>query len=78
MKNERLDGIWQEGKRWYRFHIERKSPTDNTKGIQGGRIMRLELYVNDELVAEYNRGWRKQGYKKHEKLALEKLIKKYN
>ena len=47
-------------------------------GINGGRISKLWLSINDQQVANYDRGWDEEPSREEAQLALCILLNRYN
>ena len=74
--------MWEQGKitvngETYRYcvkHFEEGS----IFGIDNGRISKLDIRRNGEIVCAYERGWDIEATDKNAKKALDFLLKKYN
>lgn len=82
-KKQRRDTMWNEGtllinntavKYWVKHYPE---PSEDY-GIEGGRISKMELRVDDRITLNYDRGWDVEPGDETSQLAYAFLIKKYN
>lgn len=75
--------MWEEGKFLINgivveYFVKHYDEPSEIYGLEGGRISKMELRIDDRVTLNYDRGWDKEPRDKESRLAYAVLLKKYN
>lgn len=80
MWNEGVIGIPIKGQEDIKAHyyVKQADEANEEFGINGGRIIKLQIIINDKTVVNYDRGWDIEPKTEQEHIATYILLNSYN